>query len=88
MNAKSVALWMLSELEKHGCLYQDDVVDFLVKSKVENLLRENSEGNQVLNLKLLNEFKKLTETNVVWVSPDFYWRFRVAEDEMGRNARG
>ena len=88
MDAKSVALWMLSKLKKHDCLYQDDVVDFLVKSKVENLLRENSEGNQVLNRTLLNEFKKITETNVVWVSPDFYWRFRVAEDEEGRNARG
>jgi len=88
MNAKSVALWMLSELEKQGCLYQDDVVDFLVKSKVETLLRENSEGNQVLNLALLNAFKKLTETNVVLVSPDFYWRFRVPEDDVGRNARG
>jgi hypothetical protein len=88
MNAKSVACWMLSELQKHGCLYQDDVVDFLVKSKYEGLLRENSEGNQVLNLVLLNEFKKLTGTNVVWVSPDLYWRFRVTEDEEGRNARG
>lgn len=88
MDTKSVALWMLSELKKHGCVYQDDVVDFLVKSKIEILLRENSEGNQVLNRTLLNEFKKLTEISVVWVSPDRYWRFRVPEDEEGRNARG
>lgn len=88
MDAKSVALWMLSELEKHGCLYQDDVVDFLVKSNNEILLIENSDGNQVLNRTLLNEFRKLTESNVVWVASDFYWRFRVQEDESGRNARG
>jgi len=88
MDTKSVARWMLVELEKHGCLYQDDVVDHLVKSQNETFLRENADGNQVLNRALLNEFKKLTETNVVWVVPDRYWRFRVLEDETGRNARG
>ncbi|WP_340121295.1 DUF6953 family protein [Methylobacter svalbardensis] len=88
MDTKSVVLWMQVELEKCGCLYQDDVVDFLVKSKEESFLRENTDGNQVLNLTLLNEFKKLTKSNVVWVAPDRYWRFRVPEDEQGRNARG
>lgn len=88
MNAEDVALWMLTELEKDGCIYQDDVVDFIIKSKNETLLRENSEGNQVLNRTVLNKFKKLTELNVVWVSSDFYWRFRVPEDEIGRNSRG
>ena len=88
MDAKTVATWMLTELKNNECIYQDDVVDFIVKSKDESLLRENSDGNQVLNRQLLNEFKKLTETDVVWVSPDLYWRFRVPEDEEGRNAKG
>ena len=34
------------------------------------------------------EPKKLTEENVVWVKPDRYWRYRVNEDEPGREARG
>jgi hypothetical protein len=88
MDAKNVSIWMQSELDKDGCLYQDDVVDFLVKSKHEELLRENSDGNQVLQRKLLIEFKKLNEANVVWVTRDRYWRHRVPEDESGRNARG
>jgi len=88
MDTKSIAGWMLSEIEKHGCVYQDDVVDYLVKSKSEDFLRENSDGNLVLGRELLNTFKRLTETNVVWVKPDRYWRFRVAEDEAGREARG
>ena len=88
MDANDVSIWMQSKLEKDGCLYQDDVVDFLVKSKNEELLRENNDGNQVLQRKLLNEFKKRNEANVVWVVPDRYWRHRVAEDEPGRNARG
>jgi hypothetical protein len=88
MNAQSAAKWMLSELEKHECIYQDDVVDYLVKSGCEELLRENSEGNLVLSLGILSAFRKLTETTVVWVKPDRYWRFRVPEDEQGRDARG
>jgi len=88
MNLQDITRWMLSELELQGCLYQDDVVDFIIKLKVEKFLRENSEGNQVLNTQVLNAFKKITKDNVVWVAPDFYWRFRVAEDEEGRIARG
>ena len=80
--------WMKVQLEKDGCLYQDDVVDYLVKSDANSLLRENSDGNLVLERNILNAFKKLTPDNVVWVKPDKYWRFRVLEDEPGRNARG
>lgn len=88
MDAGVASAWMLAQIEREGCIYQDDVVDLLVKSKAENLLRENSDGNLVVGTELLNAFKKLTETNVVWVKPDRYWRFRVPEDEPGREARG
>ncbi len=88
MNLQDIIHWMLTELELQGCLYQDDVVDFIIKSNVEEFLKENSKGNQVLNTQVLNAFKKLTKDNVVWVAPDFYWRFRVDEDEEGRIARG
>lgn len=88
MNAKLIALWMQSELEKHGCIYQDDVLDFVIKSTSESLLRENADGNLVLGKEILSEFRKLNEHSVVWVRPDQYWRFRVPEDEDGRDARG
>lgn len=88
MDASAASAWMMVQLEKDGCLYQDDVVDYLVKSNVDSLLRENSDGNLVLVRNLLNAFKKLTPDNVVWVKPDKYWRFRVPEDELGRNANG
>ncbi|QXC55636.1 hypothetical protein KSS82_04965 [Vibrio mimicus] len=88
MDSQSVATWMQSALEKDGCLYQDDVVDFLVKNELEALLRENADGNLVLGRKLLDAFKKLNAESVVWVKPDKYWRFRVLEDEAGRDARG
>ncbi|WP_050940393.1 DUF6953 family protein [Vibrio harveyi] len=88
MEPSDVAGWMQSQLEKDECLYQDDVVDMLVKSRQEDHLRENADGNQVLTRSVLNQFKKLNEHTVVWVSSGKYWRFRVKEDEPSRNARG
>jgi hypothetical protein len=88
MNTEAAVGWMLSVLRKFGCLYQDDVVDYIVKSKAEGLLRENSDGNLVVGRGLLEAFRRVTESDVVWVKPDRYWRFRVAEDEPGRDARG
>ncbi len=88
MKLQEVVKWMLEQLEKDSCLYQDDVVDILVKSNSENLLRENTDGNQVLTKELLSAFKKETETTLVWVRSGLYWRFRVSEDEPGRNAQG
>lgn len=88
MDAKNVADWMLAQVEKDGCVYQDDVVDYIVSAKSEELLRENADGNLALGTTVLNAFKKLTPDSVVWVKPDRYWRWRVAEDEPGREARG
>ena len=88
MDAIAASQWMLKELERAGCIYQDDVVDFLLRNKAEALLRENSDGNLVVGLELLKAFKNITETTVVWVKSGFYWRWRVAEDEPGRDARG
>ncbi len=88
MDAKTVASWMLKEIENNKCIYQDDVVDYLVRLNAESLLRENTEGNLVIGREVLSAFKKLTEINVVWVKSDRYWRMRVAEDEAGREALG
>lgn len=88
INKEQTVIWMLAQLQKDRCLYQDDVVDLLVKTKSENLLVENSDGNLALCRPLLNLFLKHTAEDVVWVKPQRYWRYRVAEDEEGREARG
>ncbi len=88
MKLDQVIDWMLANLEKDGCLYQEDVVDYLVKNNQMNFLKENSDGNLVLKLSVNSAFKTQTEDNVVWVKPDRYWRYRVPEDEPGREARG
>ena len=88
MTPDTVAAWMLAQVERDGCIYQDDVVDYLVKAKREDLLTENADGNQVVGKAVLAAFRKLSDVTVVWVKPDRYWRWRVAEDEEGREARG
>ncbi|MEZ8657027.1 hypothetical protein AB6D60_24060 [Vibrio splendidus] len=88
MQTSEVARWMQMKLELDDCLYQDDVVDMLLKNRVEDHLRENADGNQVLATPVLNEFKKLNSKTVVWVTSGKYWRFRVKEDEESRSARG
>ena len=57
MELKDVIEWMLANLEKDGCLYQDDVVDYLVKNNQMDFLKENSEGNLVLRLSINSGFK-------------------------------
>lgn len=88
MEVREVANWMLEKLKVDGCVYQDDVVDHLVKAKADALLRENSDGNLVVGLSVLKAFKTLTATTVVWVKSEKYWRFRVSEDDAARQARG
>lgn len=88
MNIDQCVPWMTERIGKDGCLYQDDVVDYIVKSGDESLLRENAAGNLVLGTQLLNQFLIQTEQTVVWVRSGFYWRLRVNEDESGRDALG
>lgn len=79
---------MVTKLSVDGCLYQDDVVDYLVKNNYYDFLKENADGNLSIAIKLLTAFKKPTLDNVVWVKPDRYWRYRIEDDEPQREQRG
>lgn len=78
----------MKNLQSDACLYQQDVVDYLVKQNNEQNLKENADGNQALSTKVINKFRTDSGEDVVWVKPDKYWRYRVHEDEEGREARG
>ncbi len=79
---------MMKTLSQDACLYQQDVVDHLIKMDNEQLLKENADGNLALSISVINQFRKDSGTGVVWVKHDKYWRYRVPEDEEGREARG
>lgn len=83
-----VIQWMTERLEIDACLYQQDVVDHLIKAAAEEFLVENADGNQALSRPVLNAFRIASGDGVVWVKSGLYWRFRVPEDEDGRDARG
>ncbi|AVL39268.1 TPA: ATP-dependent RNA helicase HrpA [Providencia stuartii] len=78
----------MTALAADECLYQQDVVDYLIKVDNEQHLKENADGNQALSTKVINRFRIDSGLNVVWVKPDKYWRYRVNEDEEGRESRG
>ena len=88
LSLEDVSSWMMSTLAKDGCLYQQDVVDYLVKRNNEQHLKENADGNQALSTRVINKFRVDSGEDVVWVKPEKYWRYRVPEDEEGREARG
>ncbi|WP_205628661.1 DUF6953 family protein [Hyalangium minutum] len=88
MTPAEVADWMLAHLHRDGCVYQDDVVDMLARHGADVLLRENADGNLVLSKPVLDAFMKVSPETVVWIKPERYWRWRVAEDEPGREQRG
>lgn len=81
-------MWMMAAMKSDGCLYQQDVVGHLVKLDNEQLLKENADGNLALSTSVINQFRKDSGNDVVWVKPDKYWRYRVPEDEDSREARG
>ena len=70
---------MMSVLSTEGCLYQQDVVDYLVKQHNEQHLKENADGNQALSTKVINKFRVDSGESVVWVKP-YTW----GTDEMLR----
>lgn len=86
MDAKEMAAWMLARVESERCLYQVDAVDYLLRIGADELLRINVAGNEVLDNKVLDAFRILTENTVVWVTRERYWRLRVEEDAPGREA--
>lgn len=83
-----VVEWMRWRLEREGCLYQDDVVDHMLRCGAEAQLKENADGNIAIGREVLAVFGRSTGDTVVWVKPDRYWRYRVPEDEPGREQRG
>lgn len=87
--ALGLAEWMYARLEDQGCVYQDEAVDVaLYRGDDTSLCRINVDGNVVLATEVLTAFKRLDESQVVWVKPDRYWRWRCSTDEPGREQRG
>ncbi|WP_136515689.1 DUF6953 family protein [Geomonas edaphica] len=86
MTPKDVAEWMLAEFKKSNELYQEDAVDQIERKFGQDFVCENQSGNTVIHPKVLKEFRKLTEGQVMWEGGDRYWRLRQKGDPAGRKA--
>lgn len=83
-SVKEVAFWMVKRLEEEKYLYQETIV-FEIESKFgSKFIYINENGNQAINRRVLSEFRKLTEKDVVWERGERMWRKRENYDPTGR----
>jgi 3-methyladenine DNA glycosylase Tag len=62
----SVATWMSEELKAHDVLYQSKTVYDIEEIFGETFVYENENGNLAISRAVLAEFRRLTESSVVW----------------------
>ena len=84
MTHKEVAEWMLAQFNKSKELYQEDAVYGIESKFGREFVYENESGNLAIDKKVLREFKKLTETFVMWERGDRFWRLREKGDPVGK----
>jgi len=78
---RQVADWMLQELVSKKELYQEIAVYEIHNRFGKEFTYINQNGNLAIDKKVLQEFKKITEGQVVWTRRDKSWRFREKYDD-------
>lgn len=79
---------MTAQVERNGCLYQDDAADYLFKHFGKAFAHENDTGGMSIAKSVLAEFRAMTEKTVVWDRSEKCWRRRERGDGSGRLADG
>ena len=67
-------------------LFQDVAAGEIANRFGEEFLYENHAGNLAISRQVLAEFRKLTETSVVWDRGEKAWRLRESFDGPGRQS--
>ncbi len=75
---------MVQELGRVKMLEQETAVYEVEKRFGEEHTYTNDNGNTAISKKVLAEFIKLTEENVVWDRRERTWRFRSVGDDSAR----
>ena len=81
---KAVAEWMLEELNREGCLYQNTAASDIESKFGEGATYINEHGNLAIDRRVLTEFRAITGDDVVWERTERAWRKRESHDEPGR----
>jgi len=81
--ALDVARWMLDQLDKQNCLYQEDAVCEIEKRFGHKFVYDNENGNLSIDRSVLKEFRALTGDDVIWERGEKMWRRRCRTDQTG-----
>lgn len=81
--AEDVARWMLEEVDAKGFLHQGRAVHEIEARFGDAFVHRNVLGNQRINRKVLETFRKLSEDSIVWDQSDKSWRSRRSGDQPG-----
>lgn len=83
--ALEVAQWMLDEYKRlNNNLEQQDAADKITGLFGPEHTYENRNGGTGINKSVLDEFRKLTPTGVVWSRSELCWRSRSYGDPEGK----
>ncbi len=75
---------MANEVRTKGELYQEDAVDAIERRFGAEHLYDNANGNLAISKPVLTAFRHITESDVIWIRSERYWRRRERADEEGR----
>lgn len=78
---RDIAEWMAEEVRRKKELYQEDTAWHIKNHFGDDFVYINVNGNYAIDKKILTEFRKLTEKDVVWVRGGRYWRLRASYDD-------
>lgn len=81
--ARDVAEAMWEEVQEDW-LYQEHAVQWIEEDFGPEFVYENENGNPAISRAVLREFRKLSETEVVWERGERAWRRRRDSDHPGR----
>jgi hypothetical protein len=81
----NVALWMLSAIEEHGELSQNNAYYLINKQFGSGFTTVTSSGSPSIKASVLTAFKKISEDTIVWERGEKKWRKREFYDVPGRD---
>ena len=84
MTAEDVASWMLEEVRREGCLYQETAVHDIAERFGQQFAYVNDNGNMSIHRDVLAAFRALSGDSVVWDKSERLWRPREPFDDPGK----
>ncbi|MEM8719002.1 MAG: hypothetical protein AAGE84_06790 [Cyanobacteria bacterium P01_G01_bin.39] len=82
LTVKDVAAWMLSQVKSNRQLYQNYAASYIEEHFGEHFTYLNENQNPAISKKVLEKFRNISQTTVVWNRAEFYWRLRQPSDPI------